>query len=436
MRKAMERQQRFGCQPISEVQLNVNCRDEIIPILAALQHIYCQPKLRDELLRAVAADVNGKTSRKRGRKGLDYWPITVLAAVRLGCNFDYDKLQDLAEQHGALRQIMGIGGWGDDNDSKKSLDWRRIRDNIALIRPQTLECINHLIVAEGHRLVPEAVKSTRADSFVVETNIHYPTESSLIRDGLRKVIDCAVFLASLLGVAGWRQHKQLYRKVKRLVRETDRIAARKGAGYQERIKSRYVELLALADTLLARADDLQNQCARNGGVDLNVLAAAVELKTFVQRTRHVCGTATRRVINGEIVVEQTRKLQQRLGGRIERASFDRGFHSPQNQTELAKIITCPCLPKPGASQAAEQEKQAPLQFRQARQSHPGVESAINALECGNGLQRCRDRTETGFERYLQLAVLGRNLHVLGKLLLSRSNVGCNASRSQRKKVAA
>jgi hypothetical protein len=255
-----------------------------------------------------------------------------------------------------------------------------------------------------------------------------------------------------------------------------------------------VELLALADTLLARADDLQNQCARNGGVDLNVLAAAVELKTFVQRTRHVCGTATRRVINGEIVpnseklfsifethtqlykrgkaaepiqfgrlamiyedgagfithcylpardaedrdivVEQTRKLQQRLGGRIERASFDRGFHSPQNQTELAKIITCPCLPKPGASQAAEQEKQAPLQFRQARQSHPGVESAINALECGNGLQRCRDRTETGFERYLQLAVLGRNLHVLGKLLLSRSNVGCNASRSQRKKVAA
>jgi IS5 family transposase len=493
MRKAMERQQRFGCQPISQVQLNVNCRDEIIPILTALQHVYGQPKLRDELLRAIAADVNGKTSRKRGRKGMDYWPIAVLAAVRLGCNLNYDKLQDLAEQHRALRQIMGVGDW-DDPEDQDGFDWRRIRDNLTLIRPQTLQRINKLIVGEGHRLVPEAVKSTRADSFVVGTNIHYPTESSLIRDGLGKVIECAVLLAGFLGVDGWRQHKHLYRKVKRLVRETDRIAARKGAGYQERIKSQYVELLSLAHTLLARADELLEQQARRGGVDLPALAAAVELKTFVQRTGHVCGTATRRVINGEtvpngeklfsifethaqlykrgkaaepiqfgrlvmvyedgagfithchlpsrdaedrdFVVEQTRKLQERLGGRIERASFDRGFHSPENQIELAKIIACPCLPKPGVTQAAEQEKQASVRFRQARQSHSGVESAINALQCGNGLQRCRDRTESGFERYLQLAVLGRNLHVLGKILLSRSDAGCNAALSQRKKLAA
>jgi hypothetical protein len=468
--------------------LNVNCRDEIIPILAALQHLYAQPRLRDEILRLVAADVNRSSSRRSGRAGMDYWPILVLGAVRLGCNLNYDKLQDLSEQHHALRQIMGIGDW-----DEAGFDWRRIRDNLTLIRPDTLERINHLIVGEGHRLVPEAVKSTRADSFVVGTNIHYPTESSLICDGLRKVIDCAVLLASLLGMAGWRQHEHLYRKVKRLVRETNRIAARKGPRYQQRIKSQYVELLALAHILLARADELLEPSI-SGGFDLNALAAAAELKIFVQRTRHVCGTATRRVINGEtvpnneklfsifethtqlykrgkaaepiqfgrlvmvyedaagfithchlpardaedrdIVVVQTRTLQKRLGGLIEQASFDRGFHSPENQIELAKIIPCLCLPKPGAGQATEQEKQATVQFRRARQSHPGVESAINALQCGNGLQRCRDRTELGFERYLHLAVLGRNLHVLGKILLSRTDAGCNAAQSQRKKRAA
>src|SRR4030042_4972023 len=83
---------------------------------------------------------------------------------------DYDKLQDLAEQHRALRQIMGIGDW----DRQTTFDWRRIRDNVSLIRPETIQRINQRIVAEGHQLVPEAAETVRADSFVVATNIQYP----------------------------------------------------------------------------------------------------------------------------------------------------------------------------------------------------------------------------------------------------------------------
>ena len=77
--------------------LNTNCRDEIIPILRALQHVYGDQQLRGEILGLVGKDVNGSTSPKHGRPGLDYWPIVVLAGVRLGCNLDYDKLQNLAE---------------------------------------------------------------------------------------------------------------------------------------------------------------------------------------------------------------------------------------------------------------------------------------------------------------------------------------------------
>ena len=71
--------------------------------------------------------------------------IIVLAAVRLGCNFDYDKLQDLAEQHRTLRLMMGIGDWQDDAD----FDWRRIRDNLCLLQPQTLEQINRALGRRG-----------------------------------------------------------------------------------------------------------------------------------------------------------------------------------------------------------------------------------------------------------------------------------------------
>lgn len=490
MRKATDRQQRLDCQPIVQVKLNLGCRDEIIPILMALQHIYAQPTLRDQICRAIAADVNEDSSGKLGRRGMDYWPIVVLAAVRLGCNFDYDKLQDLAEQHRALRAIMGLGDW----DESDRFDWRRIRDNIALVRPQTLERINQLIVGAGHRLVPQAVHTARADSFVMETNIHYPTESSLIRDGLRKVLECSVALADLLGVGGWRQRQHLYRKARRLVREIDRIAARKGTGYQARLQSLYGELLNLAAMVLERAERLREQLLVQDSVDLEVLASDVQLKEFLRLTRHVCGTATRRVLEGQsvpnsdklfsifethtqlykrgkaaepvqfgrqvlvyedavgfithaylmprekndhdVVVEQTRALQKRLGGRIQHASFDRGFHSPENQRDLAKIIPHPCLPMPGVNQAAQQEEQATLAFHQSRQRHPGIESAINALQAGNGLARCRDRSEHGFSRYLQLGVLGRNLHVLGKILLAAHDAQCQAAQSQRKKSAA
>jgi IS5 family transposase len=489
MRQAMDRQQRLGCSTILEVELNHSCRDEIVPILIALQHIYSQPELRDRILRAVAADVNRKSSRRRGRKGMDYWPILVLAAVRLGCNLNYDKLQDLAEQHRALRQIMGIGDW----DETGGFDWRRIRDNITRVSPETLERISHLIVAEGHRLVPEAVRTVRVDSFVIGTNIHFPTESSLIRDGLRKVLACAGALADVLGVNGWRQHRHLYRKVKRLVREIERTAARKGGGYQQRIQAQYRELLAMAQTLLDRADGLERE-ALPRGADMNVLSLVAELKVFAERTRQVCGTARRRVLEGEtvpnsdklfsvfethtqlykrgkaaepvqfgrqvlvcedsvgfithchllprdgddrgVVVEQTRQLQKRMNGRIERASFDRGFHSPENQRDLAKIVACACLPMPGIHLSAQQEKDATIEFRQARQSHPGIESAINALQAGNGLERCRDRSETGFNRYIVLGVLGRNLHVLGKILLAKEDADCQAAKSLRKRNAA
>ena len=111
MRKRISKQTRFDCTTVENVQLNLNCRDEIIPVLRGLQHIYCDPILRNQILNLVAEAVNRETRKDRGREGLDYWQILVLASVRLGCNLDYDKLQDLAEQHRALRHIMGIGDW-------------------------------------------------------------------------------------------------------------------------------------------------------------------------------------------------------------------------------------------------------------------------------------------------------------------------------------
>jgi hypothetical protein len=71
-------------------------------------------------------------------------------------------------------------------------------------------------------------------------------------------------------------------------------------------------------------------------------------------------------------------------------------------------------------------------FRQARQSHPGIESAIGALQAGNGQERCRDQSKLGYERHVALGILGRNLQVLGKLLLAQDDAACEAAKSKRK----
>src|SRR3954452_21050399 len=168
MRIAFEPQLRLDCPAVSEVRLNTDCRDEIIPILRALQHIYGRPELRDELLDAVAQDVNGSTRADQGRRGMDYWSILVLGAVRLGCNFDYDRLQKLAEEHRSLRRIMGIDGCC----YAQTFDWRCLRDNITLLSPDTIERLNNLIVAERNPIVPDAVHTVRCDSFFVAAVIH------------------------------------------------------------------------------------------------------------------------------------------------------------------------------------------------------------------------------------------------------------------------
>lgn len=489
MRKPFSDQQRLDCEFINNVELNLNCRDEIIPILAGLQHIYSKPDLRDSILDLIASDVNADTRRDVGRPGFDDWQILVLAGVRLGCNLDYDKLQDLAEQHRALRHIMGIGDW----DVKVSFDWKRIRNTICAIKPETLASINGLIVSEGQVLVPEAAKKVRADSFVAETNIHYPTESSLILDGMNKILPLCAAISTDLKIDGWRQHKKLLRRIRNITITISRISSRKSPQHKARMKTLYRKLLKRSEKIVKRAEQLLEQVS-DREVDIATLGKIADLQGYIELTRQVCGTAYRRVIEGEdsvpnedkifsifethtqlyrrgkqaepnqfgrlvmlyedaagfishyfvmprdaqdadVVVEQTRIVQARHDGQIEDASFDRGFFSEENEKELQEIIEHPCLPKRDAKQFAEQAKDASVRFRDARQRHPGIESAIGALQSGNALERCRDRTEIGFQRYIGLGILGRNLHVLGKVLIQQRAPKAKAAESRRKSAA-
>jgi IS5 family transposase len=492
MREPFPIQPTLDVLPIADVPLNTRCRDEIVPILAALQHLYADVATRDQILDLIAHDVNDTRSASNGRPGLSYWQILVLAAVRLGCNFDYDRLQNLAEEHRTLRRIMGIGTW-QDATPETCFDWRRLSDNIRKIRPETLEKINSLVVASGHRLEPDAARAVRGDSFVVETNIHHPTDASVLADGLRKVLRLACALATALGLPGWRQQQHLQKQVRHLLRSINQACKSKRAGAAERRKQAYQPLFRLARRLLRRARALLRQVEEfeaSGKTELLAVQAQVrELKQFVKLTEQVADQGRRRVVEGEAVpnlekilsvfephtelinrgkvpvamqcgrtvltfedqagfivhylvyprggrdadqgVEALKQAQEKMGGQIERASFDRAFHTPANQAAFAEIVTEPCVPMRGARQAERQQAEATAAYRQSRRRHPGVESMIGGLQAGNGLERCRDRSEKGLLRYVGLGILGRNLHVLGKVVLAEAEPDCLAASSRR-----
>ena len=129
--------------------------------------------------------------RGDGRKPVPYRDVLAVVKQRLG--YDFDRLHDTVNQHMTLRQFL------DHTDSdKKRYHYQTLVDNVSLLTPEVLGKVNQLIVESGHTVVgkkPGKPLRGRCVSFVVETNVHYPTDVNLLLDALR----CMLRHAGLLG---------------------------------------------------------------------------------------------------------------------------------------------------------------------------------------------------------------------------------------------
>ena len=99
-------------------------------------------------------------------------------------------------------------------------------------------------------------------------------------------------------------------------------------------------------------------------------------------------------------------------------SFDRGFHSPQNQVALGDRLELNAMPAKGRLSASRSAHEAQPDFALARQQHPAVESAINNLE-QRGLDRVRTHGKAGFARTVALSILAANVLRVGFLIRAR-----------------
>jgi len=476
MRKVIQPQMKVGEIAIPHIEFDLHSRDEVPKLLMGLQSIYSNSEIRDKVFKVLMDLVPENVDPNNGRSGMDLWKILVLGTLRLCCNWDYDKLLENANNYRTLRLMLGHGLM--DYEFRYAL--QTLKDNISLFSPQVLDKVNQIVVSYGHEIMGKRAETPlrgSCDSFVVETNVHFPTDINLLFDAMRKMIVLIMSLCDKLGVAGWRQGaynirkvKKYFRKVQQLRRSTSKDNAKKGQKEQWIIDA-HLAYLDLAQSLV---DRVQETIFLIGAVDFVVYAKIKEIEKFIAHAKRQIDQVRRRVVEGEtiphhekvfsIFQEHTEWINkgkagvpQELGLKVcivkdqfgfilhhwvmeketddriavpiimetkERfpalssCTFDKGFHSPDNQKDLSEILEKVVLPRKGKLSAINKEIEESEEFKEARRKHSAVESAINALE-NHGLDRCPDHGVHGFKRYVGLAVVARNIQIIGHILQQR-----------------
>ena len=166
MRKVIEPQMRLGEEAIGAIRLDPNSRDDIPQLLRGLQHLYTTPVVRQRVF-AILEEVlpeseSGKADPNTGRPGMSQWTILVLGVLRLGLNADYDRIQELANQHSTLRQMLGHSDWADET----YYELQTLKDNLRLFTPQILDRINQEVVRAGHQALKKKARRKASSAAV------------------------------------------------------------------------------------------------------------------------------------------------------------------------------------------------------------------------------------------------------------------------------
>jgi len=154
MRKIIENQMKLGEVEISKIEFNHRSRDEIPKLLMGLQHIYCTSETRSKVFEILEEMTPKGIDTNNGRPGMELWKILVLGTLRLNCNWDYDKLEEMANEHMTLREMLGHSPF----NRKVRYPLQTLKDNISLFTPEILDRINKVVVDAGHKLLKKKLK--------------------------------------------------------------------------------------------------------------------------------------------------------------------------------------------------------------------------------------------------------------------------------------
>jgi len=312
---------------------------------------------------------------------------------------------------------------------------------------------------------------------VVETDVHYPTDTNLLFDAMRKMISLMAIICSEIGVTAWRQSHHNIIKVKRLLRGIQRLrrsTSKDGVKRQKRdqlIIDKHQNYIEVCQEFISKAKETIHILREFGLLSMGQELRLITIEEYIVHAERQIDQIRRRVVFDEkipheekvfsifephtewiskgkagvpqelglkvcvlkdqygfflhhrvmqqqtddkVAVDMVQEAKDRFANLVG-CSFDKGFYGPENRSKLTEILDYVVLPKKGRLSVKDKEIEQSEEFVESRRKHSAVESSINALE-NHGLDRCLDHGLHGFERYVALSVLARNIQILGHLL--------------------
>jgi IS5 family transposase len=442
------------------------------PLLQAISDFLDQHR---EMIECVRRDLQlGLKNPGTGRNGLTPTQILrSLVLMRLK-NWNYRELRERIADGLTLRQFT-------DFDFAPVPKHDAFQRGFIRLTPPTLKAINELVVQAAVELGLEDGAKLRVDTTVVQTDIHHPTDNTLLWDVVRVVTRLIRRLAKALELRRIKGFRDRKRSARRRMYEIQRMTTKQRHRQQTGV---YRALIGIAEEVVRNARAALDTTGKMPGKDLMAEMAIKELRQqiahFCELGSRVIDQARRRVIeceqvpndekifsifephtdlikrgkvrtpiefghkvflaesaqglitqyevlkgnpSDEVHVAPSLRRHRRAFGRApEWYGTDRGFFSERNlrscQQAGVKVVS---MPQRGGSRSVERAAyENSAEFKQAQRFRAGIEGRISVLFRGRGMKRCLAEGRDRFEMLVGAAVLTNNLMRIAILLTQRS----------------
>jgi IS5 family transposase len=423
----------------------------------------------DSLFQAIKADLARRRPRtlRDGRPSTPVEVILRLLVVKHLYGWSYEATERWVSDSLVLRQFCRVYAAPVPDDTTL-LRWAN------LIQPATLHWLLDHVVALARSLKVTHGRKLRIDGTVVATNIHHPTDSTLLYDAVRVLSRTLVTAKAVVQKAvALTRHafRDRTRSAKRQMKRIMEAARQRGTEAADRMHTAYQRLLAIAQATVQQAQQVRavlHAQATPRGTQLGTTLAHV-----VPLVCQVISQTTRRIIQGEAVPASEKVvslfeprtaiirkgkpgkptefgrvlwLDEVEGGIISRYAVlegnppedahlplsldhhrrvfhrpprllagDRGVHSTANERYATmQGVKQVVLPKPGATSAKRLAHEQQRWFRRGRDWRAGIEGRISGLKRRYRLDRCRYHGTAGMERWVGWGVIAHNLRVIAQ----------------------
>jgi IS5 family transposase len=445
--------------------------------------------LEDEQLVATVYEALAKRrpkSRSRGRQATPAEVVLRLMILKHVRNWSYYILEREVRANLVYRDFSRVGA-AKMPDAKTMGRWGRALGPqvVKRVHEQIVEIARTKEVIEGRRM--------RVDTTVTETNIHHPTDSSLLGDGVRVLTRTMKKITKLAGEVGTKLRDRS-RSVKLRVLDIARAARAKGPQSQEKLKRNYRQLLESTSRVVGQArqfsKEIANGIKRSKDIvkQLALEGLRQEIDTMTPRVKQVMKQTRARIFRGDtrsdgkifslfepsteiirkgkaakpnefgkmvklqeaenqiiidyevydqrpsdadLLVPSIEAHQAKLGRTPYLVAADAAFYSDKNE-KAAKMkgVKRVCVPNRSTKSAERKREQKKRWFRQGQKWRTGSEGRVSVTKRRHGLNRCRYKGDDGMKRWVGLGVIADNLINIGGTLAKRSDEAKQAAQSK------